>query len=296
MIIIAPVRTFRHHGDEVGPERRPNVGTATCYQDCFGSSVPPPEGYGQATQATLNAQLKEAPQEYAAEATYQPLLSNLTSNDTLAAMNNMLNGSNGQQGLVADSSAANTAARGANVGDITNLGPQAVGAINAANPAMAGLLGQLNQSASAGLSAGSSLTPDQQRAMQQQSRSAFAARGTGGDNGSIADELLRQFNLGQQLLTQRQQFGQSMVGTNMQSQTDPMLQILGQNSGALPYSTNSGQGAGFNIFNPQAGLGMMQANNAQTAQVAASQPSTMQDIGSIVGSVGSGLGAVLGAL
>lgn len=293
MIIIAPVRIVRHYGEPVtGTDYRPDVATGLCYQDCFGSSVPPPEGYGQATQATLNAEIGEAPQMLNAEQQYQPQLTDLASNDALMAINNMLYGSTGQQGTIGDTAAANSASRAANINDVQNLGPSALTAVQGANPAMTNLLTQLNQSASAGLSAGSSLTPDQQRAMQQQSRAAFAARGTTGTNGSVADELLRQFNLGQQLLTQRQQFGQSMVGTNMSSTTDPMLALLGGGSSALPFSLNGGTGAGFNLFNPQAGTAYMQANNAQRAQVAASQPSTMQDISSVLGVVGDVVGGI----
>lgn len=266
------------------------------FMGCAQSDIPPPTGYGTATQRVLSAQIGEAPQLYSAEAQYEPLLAQLTSNDSLASMNNMLYGSNGQQGQIADQANANTAARGANISDLTNLGPQALQSLQATNPAMFNLLNQLNQSASAGLSAGSSLTPDQQRAMQQQSRAAFAARGTTGDNGSISDELLRQFNLGQQLLTQRQGFAQGMIGTNMGATTDPMLQILGQGSNTLGMAGGSDQGAGFSLFNPNAGLGMIQSNDALLAQEKAANPTALSGVMQIAGAVDGGLSGVSKAM
>ena len=151
-------------------------------------------------------------------------------------------------GLNSMLASANTAQRSADISDVQNLGLASTNAMLAADPYNAELLQKLNASANSQLDAGSSLTPDEQRVMQQQSRAAFAARGMGGSNGAIADELLKQFNLGQQLLTQRQQFAQSVVGTNQNVIGDPFQQILGRSSGAV--ADSRGVQAGPSLFNP----------------------------------------------
>jgi hypothetical protein len=185
-----------------------------------------------------------------------------------------------------------TGLRQADINDVANLGPQATQAMLNADPYNAQLLAKLNAQANQELDAGSSLTPDQQRAMQQESRAAFAARGMGGGNGAIADELLKQFNLGQQLLEQRQRFAQGLVGTNQQVVGDPFMQILGRNGSALQNSQQSMNGAGPSLFNPQAGLGLAESNYATQSQFAAAQPTMFGQIMNGFGAAGGLIGGI----
>lgn len=190
-----------------------------------------------------------------------------------------------------------SAQRVGDINDVATLGLKSHDAMLAANPESAALLAKLNAQANQGLDAGSYLTPEEQRAMQQQSRAAFAARGMGGGNASVADELLKQFDLGQTLLRQRQQFAQSLIGTNQAVVGDPFAQILGRNSGAVPMAMQGQQQSGPSLFNPSAGLGLAQSNYATASQFAAAN-NPLATIGGILGGVGqlgSGIGAVMKA-
>jgi hypothetical protein len=341
---------------------------------CFSPKAPPPPNYGQITRDTLQAQVDLAPQQYASEATYQPLYTDLA----LSNLNSLLYGTPGgqetyQQTITADRAGwygpdgqylgsdryqyytpgsqapqrapglgglvqamnpnvtsggtqqvpegvrwlgkggtmqvtgtrtrtpqtgllelmqgAQASQRAADIADVMTLGPQAREALLAANPESAALLAKLNAQANAGLDAGSSLTPEEQRAMQQASRAAFAARGMGGSNSAITDELLRQFDLGQQLLRQRQAFAQSVLANNQQLLGDPFMQILGRGSNAVGQAQGVWQGAGPSLFNPQAGLGLAASNYATAANFAAAN-NPLANIGNILGGVGRAAGGI----
>lgn len=179
--------------------------------------------------------------------------------------------------------------RAADINDVATLGPQAREAILAANPDQAALLSRLNQQAVAGLDAGSGLTPEEQRAMQQASRAAFAARGTSGTNGALADELLKQFDLGQQLLRQRQGFAGNVLGYNQAVVGDPFQQILGRPS------TAAVQGQGMipgNLFNPESSYYGNLANSNQQMNALFAEPSTMAKVGQISNTAGQFIGAI----
>lgn len=190
----------------------------------------------------------------------------------------------------------NTAQRSADISDVANLGPQARAAVLASNPDQAALLGTLNQQANSELAAGSQLTPDEQTAMQQASRAAFASRGMTGSNSSIADELLKQYNLGQQLLTQRQGFAQSVLGNNQAVVGDPFQQILGRPSNAVSTGMGVNSSAGPSLFNPESSTAssMAAGNAAYSAMFAA--PSVMSDVSSTLGATGSLIGGIASAI
>ena len=234
---------------------------------CLTADAPPPVNYGQQTADTLKAQVALAPAQYSAEAQFAPQYTNLA----LQNLNTMMNGSATAPGVSQLLAQQNTTQRASDINDVNTLGPAATQAMLNADPYNAQLLGKLNAQANQGLDAGSQLTPDQQRAMQQQSRAAFAARGMGGGNASIADELLKQFDLGQQLLQQRQQFASGVVGTNQQVLGDPFQQITGRNSGAMQAA--QGVQTGPSLFNPESALsGAITAGNQQVASLYNSTP------------------------
>ena len=189
----------------------------------------------------------------------------------------------GQLGLLAQMAAANTSQRSNDVADVARLGQSATDAELNANPYNAALLTKLNAQANAGLDAGSTLTPDEQRAMQQQSRAGFAARGMGGSNASLADELLKQFNLGQQLQTQRQGFAESVLGDNKAVIGDPFQAILGRSSGATAQAQGMQPGQ---QFNPESALSSsITAGNQQMNAMFAT--STAQQAGNAIAPLNS---------
>lgn len=213
----------------------------------------------------------------------------------------MLNGTrdmttSAQPGLFALLRQQATDQRTGDINDVANLGLSAHDAMLASNPEQATLMAKLNAQANSGLDAGSNLTPDEARAMQQSSRAAFAARGMGGGNGAISDELLRQFDLGQQLLRQRQAFAQSMVGTNKSIVGDPFMQILGRNSGAIQSAQQTGAQSGPSLFNPESPLSAQISAGNQAYQAMFADPSTMSKVGAISNMAGSFIGSVAGGM
>lgn len=121
---------------------------------------PAPQNYAQQTRDTLQAQIDLAPQQYAAEAQYQPLYTQLA----LQNAQTSLLGGNGQMGLIdlysqinpqlsQISAASNSAQRTADINDVSKLGPQYLQALQQSNPELFKNLA--NAEAAGGSSAGS---------------------------------------------------------------------------------------------------------------------------------------------
>ena len=77
-----------------------------------------------------------------------------------------------------------------------------------------GLLTELNRQAMEELQAGQSLTAAEQRAAQQASRAAFASRGLAMGDQAVADEVLRNYQLGAERQNQRRAFAQNVEQQN----------------------------------------------------------------------------------
>jgi hypothetical protein len=199
-------------------------------------------------------------------------------------------------GLLAMIQQQNSSQRAGDIADVQTLGLSAHDAMLAANPESAALLSRLNAQATQGLDAGSSLTPEEQRAMQQASRAAFAARGMGGGNGAVSDELLRQFDLGQQLLRQRQQFAGNVLGYNSAVVGDPFMQILGRGSNAIGQAQGLGQNSGPSLFNPESPLASSIAAGNQAYAAMFADPSTISKVGAVSNLAGGFIGSVAGGM
>lgn len=192
----------------------------------------------------------------------------------------------------------NSAQRSADIADVGRYGAASRDAILASNPDTARLLAKLNSDANAGLDAGTQLTPDEIRQMQQASRAASSARGMSGSNSAVADELLRQYQLGVQRQQQRQAFAGGVVGLNQQVVGDPFMQILGRSGASAAQASQlfgqgqaqvSQSGAG-NLYDPfkDAFSQMFHAQDIAAAKDAA----TKQMTGAIVGGALSGAGSI----
>lgn len=199
--------------------------------------------------------------------------------------------------LSASQTQANRVQRQADIADIANLGPEAYQAVMASNPDNAQLLKLLNSQAVEGLNAGTNMTPEEQRQIQQASRSAMAARGMGGTNASLGDELLQQYNMGQSLMRQRQNFALQTLGAN-QSVYDPMMALLGRPSGVVqsaPGWTSGAMGTA-QIYNPESSYAGNIYNANQQMNALFADPSTMAKVGMVSSTLGKFVGAVSGAL
>lgn len=199
--------------------------------------------------------------------------------------------------LNAQQAAANTASRTADIGDVTNLGPQARAAILAANPDNARLLASLNAQANQGLDAGDQLDPTQLRAVQQASRAASAAAGIGGSNQALADEITKNYLAGQALKAQRQQFASGVIGLNQSVVGDPFQQILGRTSGATGAAAAAGSAAtgdvnaaGPSLYNPNAFMNLYSgyAQNLNQSNIGAAA-NNAAIAGSVIGAVGKAI-------
>ena len=235
---------------------------APCEAFNIGVDSPPPRDYATETYDNLYSQIQLAPMLYAAKANPNYGDSAYTKLG-LGNLQTSAFGTDGQMGLLdmytkarpqLDALAAQNLAaqRQADVGAVSQLGPQAREAMRTANPENARLLDQMNQIASSGLAAGSQLTPDQQRQVSQQSRSAFSDRGLSSSPSSAFNEVLAGQMAGQGIQQQRMAQAGGVFQGNQSFYGDPFQQILGRPS--------QGMNSMFNAFS-QAGGQQRQAGN-----------------------------------
>lgn len=139
--------------------------------------------------------------------------------------------------------AANTKqALGANLDLVGQYLPQIQQLRRNADPQATQLQDLVMQQAIEEMLAGGNLTPAQQRAVQQNSRAAFAARGMGGTNAALADELLAQYDLGEQTKAARRQFAMSALGLNQNLSAGYTPQDW------LSFATSAGRTAGSTLL------------------------------------------------
>jgi hypothetical protein len=243
----------------------------------MGTSVeaPAPRNYGQETRDTLQAQLDLAPQKYAAEAKYAPQYQALQLGLLKSATPELLQLYKEQiaptMGEV--EAAARSRSRAGDIADISALGPQARAAIKAASPEQAALADTLTAQAQSGLAAGSRLTPEQQRMVEQQTRSGLAARGLAQGPSGALQEAVRSQMAGAGLQQQRQQQAMGALGASQGVYGDVFQQVLGRPSQAFAGSQGFlGQAQGFNpgqLFNPESQYAANLIGGNQQAQLAA---------------------------
>lgn len=227
---------------------------------------PPPRDYGKETRDTLEAQIDLAPELFYAEKKFAPKYNELE----LQNLDQMLGGTQNARGLmdiyendVAPSYAriqqeAEASQRAADVAAVSKYAPQMREALRSANPENAALLDELNDQAMAQLTAGSRMTPEDMRDIQQQTRGAFSARGLNNSRPISIEEIMNQQLGGQQLKMQRQAFAQSLIPQNQSAYGDPFMAILGRPSSVVGSSQGFGnqamglkQTTGPSLFSPE---------------------------------------------
>jgi hypothetical protein len=237
--------------------------------------APAPRDYGKETAETLRAQLDLAPEKYAAEAKYAPQYQALQLGLLKSATPELLQLYKEQiaptMGEV--EAAARSRSRAGDIADIERLGPQARAAIKAASPEQAALADTLTAQAQSGLAAGSRLTPEQQRMVEQQTRSGLAARGLAQGPSGALQEAVRSQMAGAGLQQQRQQQAMGALGASQGVYGDVFQQVLGRPSQAFGASQGFiGQAQGFNpgqLFNPERQYAANLIGGNQQAQLAA---------------------------
>lgn len=237
--------------------------------------APTPRNYAAETRDTLQAQLDLAPQKYAAEAQFAPKYQALQLGLLQQATPELLKLYKEQiaptMGEV--EAAARSRSRAGDIADISALGPQARAAIKAASPEQAALADTLTAQAQSGLAAGSRLTPEQQRMVEQQTRSGLAARGLAQGPSGALQEAVRSQMAGAGLQQQRQQQAMGALGASQGVYGDVFQQVLGRPSQAFAGSQSFlGQAQGFNpgqLFNPESQYAANIMSGNQQSQLAA---------------------------
>lgn len=215
-------------------------------------SAPAPRDLAQEGRETLEAQIELAPQQYGAEAEYQPRYAQL-SRDILGQS---LFGTGGQdRGILSlveqaqpafnrISATTNRAQRESDISDVEALGGRATEAWQQANPDQARLMGMLNEQAQSELASGAALDPALARQMSQSVRAGQAARGMGMGAADADVEALVAGQGAEALRRARQGFAMDVVRANQATATDPFQAILGRPAQAWGAGQNALQQAG----------------------------------------------------
>ena len=251
-------------------------------------SAPTPRDYAQETRDTLRSQIDLAPEKYAAEAQFAPKYQALTIDMLKQATPELLKLYKEQiaptMGEV--EAISRSRSRAGDIADISALGPQARAAIKAASPEQAALADKLTAQAQSGLNAGSRLTPEQQRQVEQQTRGSFAARGLAGSPTAGLQEAVRSQMSGAGMQQQRSQQAMGALGASQGVYGDVFQQVLGRPSQAFGASQGVvGQAQGFNpgqLFNPESQYAANLIGGNQQALLAA-RTATAANTSSMIG-------------
>lgn len=193
-----------------------------------------------------------------------------------------------------------TRGRRADVADVAALGPDAFRAIQAYDPAMAGVSDELIRQAQEELAAGRSLTAAEQREAQQAIRGAQAARGMGYGNSDVFTEAMTLGQAGTARQAQRRGFASAALGQRAALYGDPFQQIIGRSSGRVSDPSGYLGAAGgavpdYTGINPAAYGLAGQGYAAQNAAQAAGYNQRMSSLGALTGNAGA-LGSAVGDL
>ena len=257
-------------------------------------SAPTPRDYAQETRDTLRSQIDLAPEKYAAEAQFAPKYQALTIDMLKQATPELLKLYKEQiaptMGEV--EAISRSRSRAGDIADISTLGPQARAAIKAASPEQAALADSLTAQAQSGLNAGSRLTPEQQRQVEQQTRGSFAARGLAESPTAGLQEAVRSQMSGAGMQQQRSQQAMGALGASQGVYGDVFQQVLGRPSQAFGASQGFvGQAGGFNpgqLFNPESQYAANLIGGNKQAELAARTASAAN----VTSMVGAGLSAL----
>lgn len=255
------------------------------------STPPPPQNNpGKDLLKYVQGLSGALPQLANIEGQYRPKFGELNLQD----IQMLLNGSNGQSGIIGMGGQATTAAQGqlsaarqAEIASGTGQASSVLGLLGAIDPASQRIAGQASQMADQRFQSAQGLNMQEARMADQTAREAFGARGRLNDNASVAAEILGREEVLGAKRAEAMQIGGQASQLNREF-TNPALGILtgapastmlGQdylNSGKQAVGTATPQlidtGAGISLGQQQAGnLANWQSNvtsakNAQTAQ------------------------------
>lgn len=241
-------------------------------------SAPAAPNYQESMRSILQAQVEMAPQVYASEATYQPKYQALQDQIAKQAAESQIALYRGlQPSYSALEEEYMKSQQAAQLRGLQERAPgyvqafqeaQGVGGINQA-------LQQYTQQKLAGLQAdGTNISPQEQRAIEQQTRAGYAARGTALGGQSNLAEVLNRYNARQAREQQLLALGTGLGGY-FQQQSAPALTSFYQQpmyagsfgGSAVQNAMMAQQQAGPQYFNPESQTGMGSIYGAYNAQM-----------------------------
>ena len=238
--------------------------------------------YAQELMDTLKAQGKIAPDLYKLEEQYQPKYAALYL-DTLRSMRGRQAAVTKQQQDIYNQAMGRQ--RLQDMATLQGIAPEYVQSYLEAMPGVGNLNLMLTDQAQQELAQGGALTPEQERAIQQSSRAAYAARGTGLTDQAALGEVLNRYNFSQQREAQRRQFAQQVMQQSAALSAPALQRVMGRETADLGYQTGLGalqqsMSAGPRLFNPEspyAGNMYNQMYQQQLTQAAAERSARAQE-------------------
>ena len=270
----------------------------------------PKANYAQDIGKFVSAYGRSLPQVLAFEKQFRPEFQALNLQD----ISNFLGGVGGQEGLFGLSRMATQeagqqlgAAREAELGTMTGQTGLTRGLMEALSPEQAAVVQGFGQEALRAQQAAQGVTPEQQRMYQQAAREGAQAAGRVGGNYAVASEIMGRENMMAQKRAEAAQAGQQAYAAAQGFYTSPGLALLSQQP--LSYQTGQGMlGLGMGgmkqgtpgLINPDMGLNlgaaerqnMLQAQAANAQAQASYSSGLFGGIGSAVGGIAGGLGAM----
>lgn len=267
--------------------------------------APAAPNYGESMRDILSAQIQYAPQVYKQEAKYQPLYQKLQSQIEAQAAADQIALYQKLQPSYSQLEAAYT--KGTQASQLEGLQQTAPEYIKAFQRAQgtAGINQAMQNYAEQNLgqqiSAGFKLSPEEQRQLEQQTLSGYAARGTAlGSQAGLANVLNRyQYVQGRQ----QQALGQATgIGSYLSQQSQPALASFYQQpmyagafgGQAVQNAMLGQQQAGAQYFNPESQVGMGSIYGAYNAQMGLAGAQAQANAGRSAGMMGM-LGSLGGA-
>ena len=223
----------------------------------YNYEAPAPRDYYAETAGTLQAQVDLAPEVFKAESKFRPLYAGLDYRIYDRFLPKYLQTGIETAPLVAQQAQIlNSAQRQADIADVMNLGPQALKAMKTANPEQAALLDEMTRQAMDELKLNGLLSPDEERAVIQNTRAAFADRGMDLSNPAMFAEAMNLDGATRARQDRARSFAGDVLGFQKSVYGDPYSLILGRPSSNLAFAQGSSgipQSAqvGPQLFNPE---------------------------------------------
>jgi hypothetical protein len=193
--------------------------------------------------------------------------------------------------------------RGQDIATLQGVAPGYIQSYLEAMPGVGNINTMLTDQAQQELAQGGALTPEQERAIQQSSRAAYAARGTGLTDQAALGEVLNRYNFSQQREAQRRQFAQQVMQQSAALSMPALQRVMGRETADLGYQAGIGavqnaMSAGPRLFNPESpysGNVNNQMYLQQLTQAAAERSARSQEAQAYAQLAASGLSMAAGA-